>query len=294
MNRLVGLLLVAVVVGLSGCGESSPFGLANKSEPSAYSMPSPMLAEAGAADESARGAAPGAPSPAPAPSVPAAQVQRKMIYTVDIRVEVSNFAEAQAALEKAVTDFGGFVSDATAEKRENGAKDGSLVAKIPPDKLNEFLGAARLLGEVQSESKNGQDITMEYVDLSARLSTKQELEKELLNLLRTSSPRLADKLEVERELARVREEIETVQGRLRYYDAMVGMATVTVRLFEPRSVLPEDKNILFEAISDAFEGFLRSIGALVIFAAVTLPWGLGLLFVLWLIRVWWRHRRRAA
>ena len=58
------------------------------------------------------------------------------------------------------------------------------------------------------------------------------MEERLLEMLKTKTGKVSDLLQVEKELARVREQIEQMQGELKYYDALVQYATVTISLAE--------------------------------------------------------------
>ena len=79
-----------------------------------------------------------------------------------------------------------------------------------------FLQAVSRLGVPESRHQTAQDVTEEFVDLEARISNKKRLEKRIVELLSSSSGKIKDVIEVERELARVRGEIEQSEGRLRY------------------------------------------------------------------------------
>jgi len=58
------------------------------------------------------------------------------------------------------------------------------------------------------------------------------MEQRLIDMLKTKTGKVADLLQVEKELARVREEIEKMQGELKYWDSQVQFATVTILLAE--------------------------------------------------------------
>lgn len=297
-NRLTPLLLLCCLfVAFAGCGSRSADEQAPAAATADYAA-SPAMERAAAPmamDEAGGLNAPAAP---PVPSAPpaggSAQIpaQRKVIFTGALALEVDEYAAAETQLLALVKAAGGYVANQSSSKFASGGLRGSIEVKLPPEKLDAFIAEVKKLGNLRSESRQGQDITLEYTDLTSRVKVKQQLESELLGLLHSSSPRLSDKLDVERELARVREEIETIQGRLKYYDAMVAMATLTVELMEPETVAPEDDNILFQAVKDGIQGLMESLGALIIFVMVATPWVLLLIVILLLIRAWWRRRKR--
>ncbi|HNW91891.1 MAG TPA: DUF4349 domain-containing protein [bacterium] len=285
-------LLMLVLAAFAGCGATASTPEEAAPQAAGYSRTSGGFAGAADAEMAkAVGATPAMPPAAAQPSGTAVPAVRKLIVNGDIGVEVNDFAAAAAQLEQLVTAAGGYITNASSEEQSSGGRRGSIEVKIAPDKLNAFLADVRKLGDVKSENRRTDDVSMEYVDLSARLATKRQLEQELLGLLHTSSPRLSEKLEVERELARVREEIETTQGRLKHIDTLAAMATITVSLFEPETVAPEDENIIFNAFKDGVEGLLHSVGALIIFIFYAAPWLLALLLLLFVVRAWWRRRK---
>src|SRR5437773_3861872 len=58
------------------------------------------------------------------------------------------------------------------------------------------------------------------------------MEQRLIDMLNTKAGKVSDLLQVEKELGRVREEIEKMQGELKYWDSQVQFATVTISLVE--------------------------------------------------------------
>ena len=147
---------------------------------------------------------------------------------------------------------------------------------------------------MQYQRISGEDVTKEYYDLQARLISKQEMEKRLIQLLATRTNSVADLLEVERELGRVREEIESAQGTIRYYDDLVGMSTVNLTILEPESVVSGAGGFwgpIKEAIKNSFEVFGKSIAALIIFFIGALPWAVIAYIVFLIVRKIVRKRR---
>ena len=135
-----------------------------------------------------------------------------------------------------------------------------------------------------------------------RIRNKQREEERLLELLETQTGKLQDILSVEKELSRVREEIERYQGRLRVLKDQTTLSTVTLRIDELRGYLPDESPGFRTRIARAWSGSLESLallGQVLLIGLVALaPW-LVILMVLVLFPVLWirwmlRRRRRRA
>jgi hypothetical protein len=115
------------------------------------------------------------------------------------------------------------------------------------DRFESFLDAVSELGVPESRGQTAQDVTEEYVDLEARIANKKRLEQRILQLLEDSHGKIKEVLEVERELARVRGEVERMEGRLRYLTNRTELTTVTILAREQRDyVPPEAPTFLFQ------------------------------------------------
>jgi len=95
-------------------------------------------------------------------------------------------------------------------------------------RFDQAVERLKALGKVEAVNVSVQDVGEEYVDVSARKANAQRLETRLLDLLATRAGRLEDVLNVERELARVREEVERYQGRLQFLRQHAAMSALTV------------------------------------------------------------------
>src|SRR5471030_1641132 len=127
---------------------------------------------------------------------------------------------------------GGYVDTSNSQKGGNGKLQGTVVVKVLPQNLDAFLLKLRDLGEVQNQSVSTDDVTKNYFDAQARLMNSQKMEAQLQDLLKRENGKVSDLLAVERELGRVRGDIEQMQGQLKLYDFQVQYATVTMQLHE--------------------------------------------------------------
>ncbi|WP_456474434.1 DUF4349 domain-containing protein [Candidatus Pyrohabitans sp.] len=197
-----------------------------------------------------------------------AQIDRKIIKSAYIKLEVEDFDSAASEVEKLAYEAGGYISQSNSYVTPGNHRQGTITMRIPEGSFGSIIEELKKLGRVMSYSSSGRDVTEEYIDLNARLRNLQRQEERLLEILDRAET-VKDVLEVERELGRVRGEIERLEGRLRYLDNRVEFATITVELREPE---PITRSLgLRSAISDAVKGLVTVTRALIVAAGYLLP-----------------------
>lgn len=205
-----------------------------------------------------------------------AALPRRIIFTADVQLIVEDFEGLPEKVAELVERYGGFVAHSQVQGSAGSPRAATWKIRVPVEKYEDLLEAARRLGEVQSVSSDSQDVTAEYYDLEARIHNKQVEEKRLLTHLTDSTGKLEDILAVERELSRVREELEQMQGRLRLLKDLVTLTTVTLHVREIKGFVPLQAPTLGVRISRAFAGSLRALSStgesLLIAAVVVGPW----------------------
>lgn len=157
---------------------------------------------------------------------------RKLIRNASVDLEVHSFDDAAQKAVALADGAGGYVATRNSERLPNGKMSGTLVVKVPPAALDGFLQQLHGLGEIRKQSLGSQDVTKDYFDTDARLRNARRMEDGLLDLLKNTKGRVSDLLQVERELGRVRGDIEEMQGQLKLWDSLVAYATVTIQLSE--------------------------------------------------------------
>src|SRR5438445_1022656 len=171
-----------------------------------------------------------APKPAetPAPELG----NRKLIRNATVHLEIVSFDDAVQKITAFAKEERGYVATTDSQKQANGKLRGSVVVKVLPENLDRFLQKIRGLGELKNQTLGTEDVTKAYFDTDARLKNAHVMEQRLIDMLKTKTGKVADLLQVEKELARVREEIEKMQGELKYWDSQVPFATVTISIAE--------------------------------------------------------------
>jgi Domain of unknown function (DUF4349) len=158
--------------------------------------------------------------------------ERKLVRNANLDLEVRSFDEALRNITTFAKDAGGYVATNSSQKQENGKLRGDIVVKVLPENLDDFLGKLRGLGELKNQTLMTQDVSKQFLDIDARLRNAHVLEQRLVEMLEKNSGKVSDLLEVEKELGRVREQIEQMEGEIKFMDSQVQFATVTIRLAE--------------------------------------------------------------
>jgi len=217
--------------------------------------------------------------------------------TASLTIIVSNYDEASASLSHLAAIEGGYVQKLDAEATPDAPRQVSATLRVPAKQVGSFLAELRKLGRVQQESQANEEITDQYVDLQARLKSARASEQRMLQLLATRTGKLEDVLDAERELARIRGEIESMEGQRNLLVHRVDYATVEVQLREEYrkqlgSERPSTVNSIRNAAVEGFGNFEDGVIGVLIFL---LDYGLSILFWLALFAVpsWliWRRFR---
>ncbi len=224
---------------------------------------------------------------------------RKIVYTSSIGLVVEDYKAFESELPKLVRQHGGFVASSDTDRRYQNNQSGRWVVRIPVDQYSDFLSGVGALGFTESRSENAQDVTEEYVDLEARIENKKKLESRILTMLEERTGKLSEVLEIERELARVREEIERMEGRLRFLKDRTSLATITINCREEKEYEPPDPPTLLSRITASWTGSLTSLGRtgenLLVGTIAVAPWvvvlAIPFLIVRYLVKRWRRKRR---
>ena len=174
---------------------------------------------------------------------------------------------------------------------------GTLSLRAEPRWLERFMtnvdGDARGAGgRLVSKSTTTEDLTRAIIDTEAALRAKRTLRGRLEQLLASRPGKLADLLEVERELARVQTEIDSTDSNLAVMRTRVAMSELTVLYTSAaRAVAGDTFAPLHRAVSSFIGTAIHGVAAIVTIVAMALPWAIVSLLAAWVVL--WSLRRRA-
>ena len=275
MRRWIALALVLVSVAI-GCGDGdSRLEYSRATAPPA--APTADVAEKGAAGE-ARAAVLQSPSDQAAQRgtqvLPARDSAPAMIIrTGNASIEVDSLEPAVARVRLLAQRVGGYVANTAMQVGREALRSATLELKVPANQFDQTVTGLAPIGRVESVNIRAEDVGEEFVDVTARVGNSRRLEERLLQLLATRTGRLEDVLHVERELARVREEIERYEGRLRYLRTRVATSTLVVTVHEPAPIVGayRGSSVIGSAFRQAWRNFMNLSAGLIASLGIVLP-----------------------
>lgn len=314
MRRFVAGLALAVL--LAGCGQATaPSGVTTE-ETQPERMEAYSTASRGVAQDAVGGEAPAA-APAPPPPMDADQGQGGrpgpsqpnagpspvlfLAYTYAKQLEVPSdrLAGVMDRHVQACQAAGPRLCQLMGTNRSGDPQsymEGYVAFRGEPMWLRTFMGGLaaevdQAGGRVTGESTTTEDLTRQIVDTEARLRAQTALRDRLQELLRTSRGRLADLLEVERELARVQGEIDAVQSNLAVMRTRVAMSELTLQYRSAPRPVGSDT---LEPLRNAFASFLGIIvggfAVIITLIAGLIPIAVVVVPIVWLLLRWRRAR----
>jgi hypothetical protein len=231
ITKLLLIILPFVLWSYSGCSGSDENPVKNKSEITGL-----MNKMSATNDESVTPP----PPPPPPPSINSQEnkddgqkleIEKKIIKTADITIEVKDLKKSRVALGKKLQKYKAYISN---EREDNNSTQlsNTITIRILSDHfdslLNEICDEAF---KVESKNISLSDVTEEFIDITARLKNKKEVEKQYLELLKKA--RTVDEIiNVNEHLRIIREEIESKEGRLKYLESQVSYSTINLYMYQ--------------------------------------------------------------
>jgi len=156
--------------------------------------------------------------------------EAKVIKTSNLRFETPDINESYQNIQKAITKHKAIIQDDVSGKDYTSAYR-NITVRIPNTEFNAFIDEiSQGVNHFDRKEISSQDVTEQYIDLEARMNAKKKLEKRYLELLAKAN-KVSEILEIEKQLAIIREEIEAKEGQMRYLQNQISMSTVNIEMY---------------------------------------------------------------
>ncbi|MFC5269914.1 DUF4349 domain-containing protein [Adhaeribacter terreus] len=219
------------------------------------------------------------PPPAAAPAMEEAQSQadvsqaepqfeQKNIRNANLRFQVADYKKSENAIQNLLKSHGAFLVSSN-EARVDNSLENNFIIRVPSKNLDALLEKLTELS-IYLDYKNisSEDVTTEFVDISARIKAKKAVEERYLDLLKQAKT-VKDIVEVENQLRQIREEIEATQARINYINRQVAYSTINLQIYENSARQSGDHNFMIRILNALRNG-----------------WDLLLSFVVGLLYIW--------
>ena len=212
-----------------------------------------------------------------------AAIDRQLIQTASIALRVDDVAETATAITSYVNGIQGRIDS----KNEYRNPDSSAITsadfmiKVPSDKLDEALDRLKTFGDLEGFSTSATDVTLQVVDLDARIAALQNSISSLKKLLEDAS-NVSDLLAAEAALTQRQSELDGLTSQRNYLADQIDLAAILVSVY-PKNSLAAIKPIGFIAgLEKGWEEIVKFASNLTTWSGLALPW-IGLVVALLLI-----------
>ena len=187
----------------------------------------------------------------------------------NLSLEVNDVDDALGRVTTIVDTAGGYISSSS-RSGEGQYLYLSVTLRVPAAEFSTVMASLRSEGQVLNEDIYSYEVTMQVLDLEARLENLRASESAFLKLLDRAQT-VADVVAVQSELSRIQGDIESYEAQLSGVKDQVEMASINVSLSLPVSPVAEasgDFDLGYE-ISSALANLIN-VGRAVIVAAINI------------------------
>ncbi len=216
----------------------------------------------------------------------------------ELKLVVEKIDDARQEMGRILVQHKGYAAQLSASAESDSTQMVIASLRVPTDQLDACMAELKRLGHVTQESQAGEEVTQQHIDLVARLKNSRNTEARLNGVLRQRNGPIKEILDVEKESARVRGEIEQMEAEQQTLEHRVSFATIDLKLAEEykaqlSSPTPSVGMQLRNATVNGFRSASESLLGIILFFAESGP-----TLLLWLLilffpaRILWRRYQR--
>lgn len=224
-------------------------------------------------------------APPPSPS------NRKIIREATIRFQVKDLTASSNKVEALAVKYGANITNSQNYNQEESI-EASYTIKVAPEKLNALLTAIQAESIfLDNKTVSAEDVTLQYVDVEARIKTKQAVKQKYLELL-TKTTKVQEILAIEVELQKVQEELESVQAQMKALQQQTNYSSINLTMYQLVPASYSDRTSFSTRIISALSGGWHLFKNLLI--GLIYVWPVIILVVVAILGLRWYKNRRSA
>lgn len=196
------------------------------------------------------------------PDFEPADTARKIIKNGSLRIETLEFDKFIFEFEASVSANGGYIESSSQNGNSLGYssyRSANYTVRVPSDKYETFLNQIGELGTVTQSDTSTDDVTLQYVDIEARLKALTA-ERDSFMALMERAETIYEILEIQSYLTDVNYKIESYTAQLNTLKSLVSYSTINVTVREVERVSAPEPKTVWERISANLDENLYNIG----------------------------------
>jgi len=218
---------------------------------------------------------------APAYAETAVTAEQAIIRNGNMALEVKDVSTTVADVTSLITSSSGRIENSSLSAEfENSGASAYIVARVPEAKLDEVIAAVSELGKRTSLSLSTTDVTIQVIDLTARIDALV-ISRDRLSDLMAQATTTADLLAAEQALAQRQSELDSYQAQLDYLNSQVKESTLNIQILSNSTSITSGLSGIGETLIQALRNFLQGFESVILFIGSAIPWVL-VLFIFYI------------
>ena len=181
---------------------------------------------------------------------------RKLIKEGDIKFQTPSVKQTKEMICEVTKELGGYISKDNTQNY-SGTLETVMTLRVESknfDKLIQKISSH--VKNIDFQNVNIKDVTEEYLDVSARIKNKKALEERYKELLKQAR-NVEEMMSIESQIGVLRENIESMEGRLNYLKDRISMSSLTIQFYEkPIESMKDEPSAFGGAISKGWNNLM--------------------------------------
>lgn len=159
-------------------------------------------------------------------------IDEKIIKTAYLSIKASNVSKSYDNTLNMVREYDAIILNSNIS-RYTDTDEAEILVKVKPQYFMTVLDELASIGKIEAKSITEEDVSEEYFDIQARLTNARKVQDRLYSILNRAN-KVEDILKVEKEIERIGEKIEVLEGKIKYFDSMVDYSRISITIYSTK------------------------------------------------------------